>query len=218
MAKAKPIYLVLSKPFAELETGASRFWGNPDLPEGVPYPMYVDDEGDEFPYVFVCQLNLEQLAAAAPENPLPKKGLMSFFAKIDHNLGYMAATDGIQSHISDPEDVRVLYFPDTQGMRQVVLVDDEDNETAPQEMAVNFADSIAELGDDHALFAAPTHREWEDWDAPCRGWEILLQVDSFEDMDFSLNFIDCGVLDFLISPADLAAANFGNVRGIILST
>ena len=37
-------------------------------------------------------------------------------------------------------------------------------------------------------------------------------------MDFSLNFMDCGVLDFLISPEDLAACRFDNVRAIILST
>lgn len=214
----KPIYLILSKPFEKLPDGASRFWGNPDLPEGTGYPMYIDDESDEYPYVFVCQINLAELAAFAPDSPLPKSGLLSFFAKIDHNLGIMAATDGIRSHLSEPEDVRVLYFPDTENMREVVLVDDNDEQTAPQEMAVGFADHIERYGDDHALFARPTHREWEDWDAPCQGWEILLQVDSFEGMDFSLNFMDCGVLDFLISAADLRAGRFDSVRAIILST
>ena len=52
----KPIQLILSKPFGQLPAGASRFWGNPDLPEGTGYPMYVDDEGDEYPYLFVCQI------------------------------------------------------------------------------------------------------------------------------------------------------------------
>lgn len=218
MTIPRPIYLILSRPFEPLPAGSSRFWGNPDLPEEVSYPMYIDDEGDEYPYFFVCQINLAELAAFAPENPLPKSGLLSFFAKIDHNLGIMAATGGIQSHCSEPEDVKVLYLPMTDDMREVVIVDDNNEQTAPQELAVGFADRIEPLADDHALFARPTHREWEDWDKPCDGWQILLQVDSFDGMDFSLNFMDCGVLDFLISPEDLAAGKFDSVRAIILST
>ena len=42
----KPIYLTLRMPFEKLSTGTSRFWGNPDLPEGTEYPTYIDDEGD----------------------------------------------------------------------------------------------------------------------------------------------------------------------------
>lgn len=214
----KPVYIILSQPFEKLPTGASRFWGNPDLPEDVSYPMYIDDEGDEYPYCFVCQINLAELAVFAPGNPLPKNGLLMFFAKIDHNLGIMAATDGIRSHCSEPEDVKVLYFPNTDNMREVVIVDDDNEQTSPQELAIGFAYRLEMYGDDHALFARPTHREWEEWDAPCEGWQILLQVDSFDGMDFSLNFMDCGVLDFLISPDDLAAGKFDCVRAIILST
>ena len=35
---------------------------------------------------------------------------------------------------------------------------------------------------------------------------------------FNERFIDCGVLDFLIDPADLAARRFDRVRAIVLST
>lgn len=218
MSIFKPVYIILSKPFGKLHTGVSQFWGNPDLPEGMDYPTYVDDEGDDYPYCFICQINLAELAAFAPQNPLPKTGLLSFFAKIDHNLGIMAATDGIQSHISESEDVKVLYFPTIDNMREVVLVDDDDQSISPEEKAIGFADHIEPLADDHALFALPTHREWETWDTPYEDWRILLQIDSFDGMDFSLNFMDCGVLDFLIDPDDLAAARFDNVRAIILST
>ena len=218
MKTPKPIYLILSEPFEKLPTGASRFWGNPDLPEGFNYPMYIDDEGDYYPYVFICQINLAELSSFAPENPLPQRGLLSFFAKIDHNLGIMAASDGMQSHYSEPEDVKVLYFPAIDNMQEVVIVDDENEPVSPCEKSISFAYKNTYLGDDHALFALPTHREWESWDAPYEDWQILLQIDSFEGMDFNLNFMDCGVLDFLISPADLANRKFDNVRAIILST
>ena len=139
MKLPKPVYLVLSESPHTLPTGSSRFWGNPDLPEGFDYPMYVDDEGDDYPYYFVCQINLSDLAAFAPDNPLPKSGLLSFFAKIDHSMGLFDAPVGIQSHFSDPEDVKVLYFASIDNMRQVVLVDDNDEQTAPMELAAGFA-------------------------------------------------------------------------------
>lgn len=214
----KPIYLILSKPFGEIAECGSCFWGDPDLPEDVNYPMYIDNEGERYPFTFICQINLEELASFAPSNPLPKKGLLSFFAKIDHYLGYMADTDCIGGHISEADEVRVMYFPSCEGMRKVVLVDDDDEPLSPEAMEIRFADSIGPLSDDHALFAEPTHREWETWDEPFEDWQILLQVDSFAGMDFELNFMDCGVLDFLISPEALRNADFSDVRGIVLST
>ena len=172
----KPIYLILSMPFDRVETCSSRFWGNPDLPRGFDYPMYIDNEGDPFPYFFICQINLEELAPFDTDNLLPHKGLLSFFAKIDHYMGYAAYTNCIGGGICPPEDVKVLYFPDC----------------------------------DPA--------EFETWDPPFEDWEILLQIDSFNGMDFNLNFMDCGVLDFLISPEDLKQRKFDNVRALVLST
>lgn len=214
----KPIYFKLSKPFEKLHVAASRFWGNPGLPKSSDYPMFTDDEGDPYPYFFICQINLGELARFAPENPLPHTGLLSFFAKIDHYLGYMAASDCIGGHISHADDVKVLYFPSTDNMNEVVLLDDEDNPTAPDEMEITFAKHVEPLADEHALFAEPTHREWATWDEPFEDWSILLQIDSFEGMDFLLNFMDFGVLDFLISPEALKKHDFSDVRGIVLST
>lgn len=214
----RPIHLTLSMPFEKLATGSSRFWGNPDLPSGKDYPTYIDNEGDAVPYVFICQINLADLHAYAPENPLPKAGLLQFYAKIDHYLGYFADTDCVSGYISDAEDVKILYFPDYSDFQEVVLVDSDDEPCSPEEKEIGFAFEVEPLSDDHALFAEPTHREWETWDEPFEDWEILLQIDSFMGMDFDLNFMDCGVLDFLIHPEDLKAGRFDNVRGIVLST
>ncbi len=213
-----PIHLILHTPYEKLTSGSSRFWGNPDLPNGVPYPMYIDDEGDEYPYFFVCQINLEQLHLFAPGNPLPRKGLLSFFAQIDHYLGYMAASYGIAGFISNPECVKVLYFPSTDGMEEVVLLDDEGQPTSPDELEIRFTRHAEPLSAEHELFAEPDHRPWETWDAPFEDWIILLQIDSFEGKDFILNFMDFGVLDFLISPKALKEADFSDVRAIVLST
>ncbi len=213
----KPIHLILSKPFEEIPTGSSRFWGNPDLPENIAFPTYKDAEGDDYPYTFICQINLAELHAYDAENPLPDHGLLQFYAKIDHYLGYFA-DNCVSGYISDAEDVRVLYIENTEHLTETILLDEDDEPFAPAEMEIAFAHTVEPLSDDHALFAEPTHREWETWDEPFEAWQILFQVDSFMGMDFDLNFMDCGVLDFLIAPEDLAAHKFDNVRGIILST
>lgn len=214
----EPIHLILDKPAEKLAPGASRFWGNPDLPEGFEYPTYIDDEGDAYPYFFICQINLAELARFDADNPLPKRGLLSFFGKIDRYMGLFAATGCVGGSIGPREAVKVFYFPSCDGTDEVVLVDDEDRPVAPGELRVGFGRTVPAWSDEHMLFAPPTHREWETWDAPFEAWEILLQIDSFSGTDFDLNFMDFGVLDFLIAPDDLKNHRFGDVRAIVLST
>lgn len=214
----KPIRLILTDPADKLAAGTSRFWGNPDLPDAEAYPMYTDDVGDLYPYFFICQINLRELALFAPDNPLPKQGLLLFFAKIDHYLGYPADSDSIGGSISDADDVKILYFRDINGFNEVVMLDEDDNPANPDELEISFSYKAEPYSDEHELFAMPTHREWETWDSPYEDLIILLQIDSFSGNDFDLNFMDCGVLDFLISPEALKAHNFNDVRGIVLST
>ena len=213
-----PIRLKIQIPENKIALGHSRFWGNPDLPIGVDYPMYIDEDGDQYPYFFICQINLEQLASFAPNNPLPHTGLLSFFAKIDHYIGYSNADYEIGGHVSNPDAVKVLYFPTTDTLREVILVNEEDNQTSPNELEICFTTDMGKLDDEHILFAEPTHREWETWESPFEDWTILLQIDSFEGKDFQLNFMDFGVMDFLTSPVSLEKHDFSDVRGIILST
>lgn len=214
----KPIYLKLSVPPDKLATGSSRFWGNPDLLEGSDFPTYTDEDGDEYHYCFICQINLEELGRLHPSSLLPKRGLLSFFAKIDHYLGYYDAPTEIGGSVSGKDAVKVLYFPSCERMEEKVLTDEEGHPSAPDELQIDFCPDIPHLSDEHALFAPPTHCPWETWDPLFEDWVILLQIDSFEGKDFNLNFMDCGVLDFLISPSDLKRQCFDNVRAIILST
>lgn len=213
-----PIHLTLSAPSGKLGTCASRFWGNPALPKGFGYPMYTDDGGDEYPYLFVCQINLADAAPFDTDGLLPHRGLLSFFAKIDYYLGYYDADDCIGGSISPEDAVRVLYFPVTDDMDEVVLLNDDDEPWNPAEMRVDFARNVPPLSEEHMLLAPPTHRPWETWDPPFEDRLILLQVDSFAGPDFNLNFMDFGVLDFLIPPDDLRRCRFDRVRAIVLST
>ena len=214
----KPVHLKLSKPFEKLSTTASRFWGNPAMPEDMEWPCYTDDDGDELDYVFVCQINLAELAPYNTANVLHSSGLLLFFAKIDHYLGHFEY-ESVGGSISSKDAVRVIYLPSTDGLVEKVLVDENDNPISPEELQIAFTYDFDPLRDeDTCLFARPDHREWETWDHPFEDWLILLQVDSFSGMDFNLNFMDFGVLDFLVSPQALRKADFSEVRAIVLSS
>lgn len=215
----EPVYLHLSEPSGKLPAGSSRFWGIPDLPSGEPYPVYKDASGKEHPYVFVCQINLEEVPCG-PANPLPGEGLLSFFARIDPYLGNFGTDTGcIGGVVSGADDVKVIYTPKCQGLEPVPFYDSDGNPyDAPGELSVGFSQVPAPAHDEHALFARPDHRQWETWDPPFEDWVILLQIDSFGGSDFELDFMDVGVLDFLISPSDLKNRRFGDVRAIVLSS
>lgn len=221
----KPVYLLLSKSAEKIPLCGSRFWGNPDLPTGYEYPTYSDGDGNMLEYQFLCQINLSGLRLNGIKCGLPEHGLLSFFAKIDYYLGFMDYECPISGYISDVDDVKVLLFPEVglpgenNNFEEMVLVDGNSMPVNPSELHIGFsAVRPSEYCEDHALMAEPTYREWENWDSPFEDWEILFQVDSFSGDDFNLNFMDFGVLDFLISPEDLANSRFDRVRAIVLSS
>ena len=72
--------------------------------------------------------------------------------------------------------------------------------------------------DGHKLLGMPFDMPWEDWDAPYQGWIELLQVDSDEDDDFRLNFVDFGMMHVLINPDDLKNKDFSKVTATLIYT
>lgn len=214
----RPIRLILRKIKKEIPADRSHFWGFPSLPEGSEYPIYEDKDGLTHPYTFLCQMNMADVAPYDVDNLLPHEGLLLFFAKIDNYLGHYDCDVEIGGTISSPEDVKVIYVPKPENLTQYEIIDEYGEPVSPPALKMTFSLNTPPLCNETFLLANPTHREWETWDSPYEDWKILLQVDSFEGTDFALNFMDCGVLDFLISPAALRARDFSQVRAIVLST
>ena len=120
----------------------------------------------------------------------------------------------------DACETKVVYVaPDQfENLQQRILVDDNDEPVCIpcREMTFEYAEEDA--SDCHnKLFGRPDFMPWEDWEEPCEGWKVLLQVDSDDADDFCLRFMDEGVMYFHINPDDLSNARFENVRGAMVS-
>lgn len=187
----------------------SKWWGNPDLPQNIDVP---DD------LTFVCQIRCDEIAEFDSENMLPHKGMIYFFAAIDYYFGNFDSYCPADFFWNN-DDIKVFYAEDIENQifEQVVFVDDDDNQVALRERKIVFSEGGA-LCDGNKLLGEPYNREWEDWDAPCNGWLELLQIDSDDADDYSLNFLDFGMLHVIINPNDLKNNDFSKVTAVICST
>lgn len=198
--------------------GKSKWWGDPELPVDMDYPNYQDDNGEEYPLTFICQVNCSELAAY--DTPLPKEGLLCFFARIDYYLGYDDPEVSCEG-VWPLEDTRVIYVApeDMPRIETKILVDENDEPMALpcRRIEWQYCASGKDDCDGHKLLGSPFMIPWEDWDAPCEGWKVLLQVDTDEGDDYTLRFMDDGVFYFLIAPDDLQKGRFSQVRGFMIS-
>ena len=64
-----------------LPLGSTRLGGNPDLAAPTLWPRW-----NNYPMIFLLQLNLAEIAQLLPDSPLPKRGLLSFFSGVNDDL------------------------------------------------------------------------------------------------------------------------------------
>lgn len=188
--------------------GQSKWWGFPDLPESLDWPsMPVNDDGDEYddPLTFICQIRCEELAPFDPEGLLPHTGMLWFFAALDYFLGNLDAACCPGLGEWEAPYFRVFYAPSCEGLHEHSLLYDDGSPAVLPAESLSFFPAD---GDSYTrLLGAPFFEEVS-WEAP--GMLSLLQID--ENDDWGLRFFDSGMLNFMISPDDLAARRFAAVR------
>ena len=182
---------------------ASKWWGDPDMPENMQYPtIEVTEDGETFDYplTFVCQINCEDIAAFDPENRLPHEGMLYFFAAMDKWLGYDSPTkNGNGEWTRGHFVVKYAKAINFETFQSCMLVDDEDQALTEREMEIVF--STCE--DDEKcikMLGKPTSAEVaQKYD----GLLNLLQIvrDTNLDVEFE------GELNLMIKDSDL---HFGN--------
>ena len=187
--------------------GKTHWWGFPDLPDGVEYPVKdgIDSDGFEDTLTFVCQIRMEDIAPYDTRGLLPHEGILYFFADLDYFLGDM---DACAQHLGfwGTDAFKVIYAPRTDNLfTHRVQWEDGSDACLPAE-AMEF-NSIAERAYGHKILGTPYYEEVE---AEAPGMISLLQID--EDDDWGLRLFDLGMINFLITPDALSALDFSSVR------
>jgi uncharacterized protein YwqG len=214
--------------------GQSKWWGFPDMPEDLEYPEvpvreeYVDDDGrdavDEYddPLTFICQIRCSDLAAVDPEGLLPHEGMLYFFAALDYFLGNLDAAVSPGLGEWEAPCFKVLWAPSCENLHTHSILYEDGTEACLPAVPMTFVAGggscgsaggfCGAAGDGFQLLGRPFYDEVVQ-EMP--GMINLLQID--ENDDWNLRFFDCGMLNFLITPADLAARRWSAVRCYLTS-
>lgn len=186
----------------------SKWWGNPDIPEDFNF----DDS-----LMFVCQIRCEDIVDYDIDNLLPHKGMLYFFCDIAYYLGYYEDFEPQPSALWDEDAVKVYYVEsvDENAFKQLVFDDDYFPQIGEKKIEFKLTEDDSP---DLKLLGMPYMLEHENWPYPYSHWINLLQIDSVDDDDYNLLFMDMGLLYLIINPEDLKKRDFTKVRGYLYST
>lgn len=137
------IRLTLNKTERILFCG-SKWWGDPDMPENMQYPvMQVTEDGEtyDYPLTFVCQINCEDIAKYDKEGKLPHEGMLYFFAAVDDYIGYDSPVENPMGEW--PKGRFVVKYAKTinfETFQTCMLVGDEDEQLTEPELEITFSE------------------------------------------------------------------------------
>ena len=218
------IQLTLTPAATPVEMGQSYFWDAPQLPKDKDlYPYYTNEDGDEVPLQFICQVNCAELQASlmagkkglagqmSVATGLPRSGMLYFFGLVDYFLGYDVPYEFGTGWWGEGA-VRAVYadVPVEALERQNPYTEDDMIPPHP----ITFA-LTNECSDGMRLMGEPFEEEAR-METP-KGWRLLLQLDSDENDHFSLMFHDMGLLYIFIEEERLRQGDFSNLRAYMTS-
>lgn len=180
------------------ELGATRFGGQPDVPDGFLWPVYKGESYDhvvkERPLSFLAQFNCADLVKYDTEHLLPDHGLLSFFYELDTMCwGF------------DPKDkgcARVYWFEDISALSAAEFPADMEEDFIMPMVKIalsqkpsypswqDFTEAFPDDDDDEAFNTAWEELTGEDEeDLPDRsqllGWADVIQNSMFEECDIA---------------------------------
>mgnify|MGYP003301544671 CR=1 FL=1 len=192
---------------------ASKWWGDPDMPENMEYPtIQVEEEGETFDYplTFVCQINCEDLIPFDTDGHLPHEGMLYFFAAMDKWLGYDSPTqNGPGEWPKGHFVVKYAKAINFETFRSCILVDDEDQSLTEPELEIEFAE-CEDNAPGHKLLGVPfsdkVRKEYPDM-------LCLLQIGSDETMGIHLD--NNGNINLMMKPSDLKFGNWKKTKAYL---
>ena len=185
----------------------SKWWGDPDMPEAMEYPMTED-----YPLTFVCQINCEDIAKFDPVGKLPHEGMLYFFAALDQWLGYESPLEnGIGEWPKGHFVVKYAKEINFETFRSCIMVDEDDNPITEPEREIEFSE-CADDADGIKLLGVPFYEEIR-MEYP--DMINLLQLD--EDDELCMRFYDCGMVNLLMKESDLKFKNWKKTKAYLHS-
>ena len=189
----------------KLPVGSSKLLGNPDVWEGFEWPA-IDLDGELYDLTFMCQINCAEAAPYDKDGMLPKTGMLYFFYDLDE----------MPHEPSNQNAARVIYYNgDITELHEMVLTDENGESIAFAEQKIDFEcveeGFLSDSEPTHLLLGAPS-LDFGTWYECIDGWQMLLQIDSFETEDACINFTDEGVLCFYAEPQKIKELDFSDVR------
>ena len=185
----------------------SKWWGDPDMPEAMEYPMTED-----YPLTFVCQINCEDIAKFDPEGKLPHEGMLYFFAALDQWLGYESPLEnGIGEWPKGHFVVKYAKEVNFETFRSCIMVDEDDNPITEPEREIAFSE-CADDADGIKLLGIPFYEEIR-MEYP--DMINLLQLD--EDDELCMRFYDCGMVNLMMKESDLKFRNWKKTKAYLHS-
>lgn len=192
---------------------ASKWWGDPDLPENMPYPtISVEEEGEryDYPLTFICQINCEDIAPYDKEGRLPHEGMLYFFGAVDQLIGYDSP---VPVPIGEwPKGHLVVKYAGSinfETFQSSILVDDEGGSLTDPELEICFE----ECEDDAAgmkMLGIPADEE-----AVTENKDLvnLLQIDEDDTAGFRCE--NWKRLNVLFKESDLKFGNWKRSRTVL---
>lgn len=185
----------------------SKWWGDPDMPEAMEYPLTED-----YPLTFVCQINCEDIAKFDPEGKLPHEGMLYFFAALDQWLGYESPLEnGIGEWPKGHFVVKYAKEVNFETFRSCIMVDEDDNPITEPEREIEFSE-CADDADGIKLLGIPFYEEIR-MEYP--DMINLLQLD--EDDELCMRFYDCGMVNLIMKESDLKFRNWKKTKAYLHS-
>ena len=191
---------------------ASKFWGDPDLPAEMEYPMIeVEDGGEKFslPLPFICQIDCSDLEPYDRDGLFPHEGMFYVFGAIDYFLGYDSP---VKTQIGEwpKEQIIVKYAKSInyETFQSQIMVDDDDEPIAELPMAIEFSE-CADDAEGIRFGGRPAAQAAQD----NPDFISFLQLTGCKEL--GLTFPEGAVLNILLRDSDLRFGNWKRGKGYL---
>ena len=204
------ISLKVTKAQEKLPFQASKFFGVPDVWDSFKWPTAADNDGNEYPIDFFCQINCDYASKHDKDGIMPKTGMLYFFYDLAKR-----PWEGEASVFFYDGDLGKLKpyagkLPEYGMEEHSVAFDSEDglpsNEQYDNENFLSESFLLGEPSDPEQMgLGASIDDEWQ----------LVLEIDSYiGEYDFNFGG-DCGMLCYFVNKSDFAKRDFSKAWFIL---